>query len=93
MELLTLALPFLTSAVMFAFKKIAALNAFDNGAEARPWLRALLAGTSVIGVGALALLNGTPLNPDSVSGLLQTVMATIANAYLAHAFYSHLKQS
>jgi hypothetical protein len=91
MEVLLLALPVLTSAVMFAFKKIATLAMFANGAEARPWLRALLIVTSLFGVGSTALLNGTPVNADSVSYLLQLLVGTGINAFMAHAFYAWLK--
>jgi hypothetical protein len=87
MELLFLALPFVTSSLMFFYKKVATLSMFDNGAAARPWLRALLILTSVAGVVATALLNGQPLNPDSISTLVQLLFGTAANAYLSHAFY------
>lgn len=53
----------------------------------------LLAGTSIAGVMAMALLNGQPLDPDSISGLLQTILAALANGYLAHAFYKRVAQT
>jgi hypothetical protein len=92
MELLTLALPFATTAVMFALKKVAQFRMFDNGAEARPWLRALLIITSVIGTGALSFLNGTDVNPDSISYLIQLLLQTGANAYLSHSFYNQISR-
>jgi hypothetical protein len=90
MELLILLLPFLTTGFMFVFKRIAALNLFQNGAAARPWLRTLLIGASLVGTCAFALLTGEPLNIDSVSADLQMILATLANAYLSHAFYKRL---
>jgi hypothetical protein len=72
---------------MFAYKKIAALNMFDNGAAARPCLRTLLILTSFAGTGAVALLNGTEINADSVSTDIEMIIATLANSYLSHLFY------
>jgi hypothetical protein len=92
MELLFLGLPFATTCVMFVWKKIAALELFGNGAAAHPWLRVLLIVTSLFGVGSLALLNGTDVNPDSVSYLLELLVGTVANAYLSHSFYQQLRR-
>jgi len=96
MELLVLALPFLTSSLMFAYKRLAGLRMFLNGAEAHPWLRALLIGTSLIGVFATALLNGAQPDVTTVQGLLESFMVVIGtglNAYLSHVFYQTLARN
>ena len=80
-----------TSAVMFVFKKISALEMFEHGAAARPWLRALLIATSIAGTGALTLLNGEAPNVNSISYLLELAIGTAANSFLAHVFYAWLK--
>ena len=77
---------------MFVWKKIASLNLFSNGAAAHPWLRVLLIVTSIFGVGSLALLNGTDVDVDSISYLLELLVGTVGNAYLSHSFYQQLRR-
>jgi hypothetical protein len=60
--------------------------------QQHPWLWVLLIVTSLFGVGSLALLNGTDVNPDSVSYLLELLVGTAANAYLSHSFYQQLRR-
>ncbi len=75
---------------MFAFKKVAALQAFYNSATARPWLPALLILTSFIGVCATALVSGTPFEADSITGVLKALLETGAAAYLISFGYQQL---
>lgn len=91
MELLTLALPFATSAIMFAFKWVGGFASFGNGTDAKPLLRLFLAILSIIGAGALAFLNGEPVDPNMITGLVQIGATALLNAFLAHGFYTAVK--
>lgn len=90
-ELLTLALPLITTAVMFGFKWLAGLKAFENGAQAKPWLRVLLIGTSLVGTFAVAVLNGQEIDAGRVSDDLWAIMMTLGTAYLSHTVYKAAK--
>jgi hypothetical protein len=91
MELLTLALPFATTAIMFAFKWLGGFASFNNGAEARPLLRLFLAALSIVGAGALSFLNGTPIDPNMITGLVQIGATALLSGYLSHSFYTAVK--
>jgi hypothetical protein len=88
MEILLLAVPFITSTIMFAIKKLAGLYMTDNGPSARPWLRAMLVFLSLVGYVAAAQLSGVPVDPNIVTQDVMAFMATGVLAYLAHAFYN-----
>jgi hypothetical protein len=88
MELALLAVPFITSAVMFIIKKLAGLYMTDNGPSARPWLRVFLVLLSLFGYVATAQLNNVPIDPNIVSNDVTMLLGTGVLAYLAHAFYN-----
>ena len=91
MELLTLALPFATSALLQFFKWAGGFEAFNNGAEAAPLLRLFLVVLSIVGAGALAFLNGTPLDPNMITGLLHIGGTALLSALLSHGIYTAAK--
>ena len=93
MELITLALPFVTGAIMFAFKWVGGFASFGNGAEAKPLLRLFLAVLSIVGAWALAFLNDTPIDPNMITGLAQIGITAALNGLLAHGFYMTVKQA
>ena len=88
MNLLLLAVPFITSVIMFGVKWLAGLNATDNGAQPRPFLRTMLVVVSLGGVIATSTLNGTPVDPNVVSQDLIAILETGVLAFFAHAFYN-----
>lgn len=87
MEILFLLVPFITTAIMQGIKKLAGLFATDNGPGERVWLRTMLVALSFFGVVATSLLNGTPIDANTVSDLVKTLLGTALTAYLSHAFY------
>jgi hypothetical protein len=88
MELTLLAVPFITTAVMFIVKKLAGLYMTDNGPATRPVLRTFLVLLSLFGYVATAQLNNTPIDPNIVSQDVTMLLSTGVLAYLAHAFYN-----
>jgi hypothetical protein len=88
MSILLLAVPFITSAIMFAIKWLAGFYAVGNGPDAKPVLRSLLLVLSLIGVLTTSIVNGTPVDPNTVSDLVTALLATLGTAYFAHAFYN-----
>jgi hypothetical protein len=88
MEILLLAVPFITSCVMFTVKKLAGLYMTNNGPDARPWLRALLVLFSFLGYVATAQLSGVPVDPNVVTQDVIALIGTGVLAYLSHAFYN-----
>jgi hypothetical protein len=88
MELMLLAVPFITSALMFVIKWLVGLAMTDNGPTTTPWLRALLVMFSLLGYVGTAALNGTPVDPNIVSQDVTLFIGTGVLAYLAHAFYN-----
>lgn len=88
MEILLLAVPFITSTIMFAVKRLSGLYMTNNGPTARPWLRALLVFLSFVGYVATAQLSGVPVDPNIVSQDVVALIGTGVLAYLAHAFYN-----
>jgi hypothetical protein len=88
MELALLAVPFITTAIMFIVKKLAGLYMTDNGPTARPWLRVFLVVISFFGYVATSQLNNTPIDPNIVSQDVTMLLSTGVLAYLAHAFYN-----
>lgn len=88
MELALLAVPFITSAVMFVIKWLAGLYMTDNGPVARPWLRTFLVLISFFGYVATSQLNNTPIDVNIVSQDITMLLSTGVLAYLAHAFYN-----
>jgi hypothetical protein len=93
MDFLVLVLPSAVSAVLQAFKYLGGFELFNNGAAARPLLRLFLAVLSVAGVGALNLLNGTPVDADSLTTLVKIAIEAAASALLSHGIYTAAKQS
>jgi hypothetical protein len=85
-EGLVLFLPFATSAVMFAAKKLSGLAATDNGSSAR-WLRILLMCVSLMGIMSTSALSGEPIQANVVTDWIKLIAETVVNAYFAHAFY------
>ena len=71
-----LAVPFATTCVMFAVKKLGGYKAMGNGPEAKPWLRAILVVLALIGTISTAQINGTPVDPNTVSDLIMTFIET-----------------
>ena len=88
MDLLLLLVPFITSAIMFGVKAVAGYALVDNGPAAKPWLRAVLIGLSLLGVIATNFLNGTPVDATQVSSLVSAFIQTGVLTYFAHAFYN-----
>jgi hypothetical protein len=88
MDLMLLAVPFITSALMFVVKWLSGLYMTDNGLATRPWLRFALISFSLIGSIATAQLNRMPIDPNVVSQDVVMLIQTGVLAYLAHAFYN-----
>jgi hypothetical protein len=93
MDFLLLALPFAVTAVMYAIKWLGGFAAFNNGADAKPLLRLFLAVLSIVGVGALNLLSGTPVDADSLTTLIKIAAEAAASAFLSHGVYTAAKVS
>jgi hypothetical protein len=91
MELLILAVPFLTTAIMFGVKWLANLAMFANGAVHKPWLRFVLVLLSLIGVVSSSLITGAEINPDSISNLVLIGVQALLSAGASHVFYLILK--
>ena len=82
-----LAVPFITSAIMFAVKWLTGFYAVGSRPDAKPVRRSVLLVLSFIGVLTTSIVNGTPV-PDTVSDLVTALLATLGTAYFAHAFYN-----
>lgn len=65
MELIVLAVSFVTNGIVFGAKKLAGLAMFSNGAEAKPFLRFTMILFCAIGVVAKSLVTRQEINPDS----------------------------
>jgi hypothetical protein len=64
MELIVLAVSFVTNGIVFGAKKLAGLAMFSNGAEAKPFLRFTMILFCAIGVVAKSLVIPTALIID-----------------------------
>ncbi len=73
---------------MFGVKALAGLALVGNGQVAKPWLRAVLIGLSLIGVVATNFLSGTLIDPSVVSSDVTLFIQTGVLTYFAHAFYN-----
>jgi hypothetical protein len=87
MELIVLAVPFLTTATMFLAKKLAGMEMFANGAGAKPFLRFSLVLFSLCGIVATSLLTGQEINPDSITSLAVVAIETVLSAFGSHFIY------
>jgi hypothetical protein len=87
-QLTLLAVPFITSGIMFVIKWLAGLYMTDNGPDTRPWLRVFLVLISMFGYVATAQISNTPIDPNIVSQDVTMFLSTGVLAYLAHAFYN-----
>jgi hypothetical protein len=87
MDLIAFLVPFVVTGIMFMFKKAAGLAWFVNGAEARPFLRVLLVGLSLIGLLSTSILTGKELDVDSVTALAKLGLLTLLSAYGSHWLY------
>lgn len=65
MEFILLAVPVITTAVMFVVKKLAGLAMFQNGARNKPFLRFVLILVTISGMAAGSALTGNEIDPDS----------------------------
>ena len=65
--------------------------AFENGAQDKPLLRFFLAILSIVGAGALSILNGTPIEPNMITGLVQIGATALMSGFLSHSFYTVVK--
>lgn len=82
LESIILALsPFALNAVMGIVKWLSAM-------ESTAGKRFFLALFSLVGVIALNAMNGTPVDPNQVSSLLQTIMETFIAFIAAHGSYT-----
>ena len=88
MDLLLLALPFITSVIMFGVKWLAGLAMTDNGGQPRVFLRSMLIAFSLGGYIATQTLSGDPVDPNHVSDLVTMFLSTGVLAYLSHAFFN-----
>jgi hypothetical protein len=87
MEIAYLLVPFVTSGILQGVKWLAGLYLSQNGPAERVWLRTLLIIFSFFGMVASSLLNGTPLDANTVTDDVRAVLGTLIAAYLSHAFY------
>ena len=86
MEFLVLLVPFITAALMYMTKWLAGLATVGNSKH-HVTLRLLLIVFSMLGVVSTGALNGSEIDPDSISGLVSMFFQTGVSAYLSHAFY------
>lgn len=87
MELITLAVPFVTTLVMSFIKLLAGMNIVGNPGRTHPMLRATLIVFSALGVVATAWLTGNAVDPNNISELVKALIETLVTAYLSHSVY------
>ena len=87
MDFITVAVPFVTTAIMFGVKQLAGLHMFQNGASAKPFLRFALVLFSLLGIVSTSMLSGQPIDPDSISSLAIVAVETVLSALGSHFIY------
>lgn len=88
MDFVLLAVPFITSTIMFGVKALAGLAMTDNGGTPRVFLRTVLVIFSLGGYIATKILAGEDVEVDRVSQLVEMFFSTGVLSYLSHAFYN-----
>jgi hypothetical protein len=63
------------------------LSWFENGAEARPFLRVILVVLSLIDMLSTSLITGKEIDVDSVTALAKLGILTLVSAYGSHWIY------
>ena len=71
----------------FILNGVVSITKWAGNVQTTGGKRFLLSVFSLIGVVALSVLNGTPVNVDSVSSLLQTVIEALVAFLAAHGSY------
>jgi hypothetical protein len=76
-------LPFALNGAMELTKRL-------TGISSTPWMRFILAVLSIVGVISFSAANGTPLDTERVTGLIQTAFEALLAFLAAHGSYSLL---
>ena len=72
----------------FVLNSIMELAKWLSGLKQTATLRLLLAVFALAGTVAVSALNGTPVNPDSLSSLLQTALTAFVAFVASHGSYT-----
>jgi hypothetical protein len=81
--------PFITSGIMFIIKWIGGFASTDNPTRYTGVLRLTLMLLSFIGIVAGSALNGTPLDPDSISSIVKVLIEGCVSFLTSHGFYQY----
>ena len=87
MQIVYLVVPFIVSGILQGVKALAGLYSSQNGPAERVWLRTLLVMFSFFGIVATSVLNGIPIDTNTVTDDVTLILSTIATALLSHWFY------